>query len=90
MTSKRFISSFIPLEKIVFNPAQPQVLEERIEEKQREAAKALAIASAVAAAAAATGTKFPKDSLITSGELMMFPPVPGQEPPPPYRSKSRS
>ena len=26
MTSKRFISSFIPLEKTVFNPAQPQVV----------------------------------------------------------------
>ena len=71
-----------------------KVLEERIEEEQREAAKAAAIAAAIDAAVAATAAaaelKFPKDSLVTSGGLELFPPVPGQESPPAYRSRSKS
>ena len=73
---------------------ESKLLEEQIEEKQREAAKAAAIAAAVdaavAAAAAAAELRFPKDSLVTSEALEFFPPVPGQEPPPAYRSQSRS
>ena len=59
---------------------ESKVLEERIEEKQREAAKAAAIAAAVDAAVAATAAaaelRFPKDSLITSEGLGLFPPAP--------------
>ena len=44
----------------------------------------------MAATAAAAELGFPKDSLITSGGLELFPPVPGQESPPAYRSRSRS
>ena len=56
------------------------MLEEQIEEKQRGAEKAAAIAAAVEAAVAATAAaeelRFPKDSLITSEGLGLFPPAP--------------
>ena len=59
---------------------ESKVLEEQIEEEQREAAKASAIAAAVDAAVAATAAAaelgFPKDSLITSEGLGLFPPAP--------------
>ena len=82
------------LELEAISEEESKVLEERIEEEQREAAKASAIASAVAASMASTAAAaemgFPKDGLITSGGLRLFPSVPGQESLPPYRSKSRS
>ena len=73
---------------------ESKVLEEQIEEKQREATKASAIAAVeaalVAASAAAAKMMFPKDSLITREGLKMFPSVPGQGSPAPYRSTCRS